>query len=565
MARTPDEGALAMNVAFLAGALAQPAVKVVAVVAPIPGMDLALALVEKIFAVMEQMRYNKKQCRRLAEAARDVVEAVEEALAGVTEEEIDGPLLANVDKLVRTLKRTADQLREIAALNFVKRLLQYASIQDELVVLDREIQEATTHFMLKFAIDTKRHQLQNEKARRDDQRAMMEELRRVVKDQDELAQRIGLRGGKLDSDSQSAIQVILHRIDHEPDKVPEEVKTFAEEATKTIKTRTNIEVPRTLPWFVKTRDIKRGVKIGSGGFSVVYKGRWLTRDMDVAVKVFRENDNVINELLDEVFIWRSFQHGNLHPFLGAAPFEQPAFVVSPFCANGNALDYLAKNPHADKMQILYDIGRGMEYLHSQNVVHGDLKARNVLINDEGRALVADFGLAKFERVSVKSVVPHSPGADSSHSTPTKPKIINLVGTLHWLAPECFIDGEISKASDTWAMGMTAYELFTHGQVPLVEIAADDLGKQLLDGARPRHVDAIPGSAWTIMERCWAHEPVTRPIFSQLCLVLGVFQDSDMESLQQASEGFAGEHWSGSELSGWPGLTERLIAILTCAL
>ncbi|KAJ7760469.1 kinase-like domain-containing protein, partial [Mycena metata] len=212
------------------------------------------------------------------------------------------------------------------------------------------------------------------------------------------------------------------------------------------------------------------------------------------------------ELLDEVFIWRSFSHPNLHQFLGAAPFEQPAFVVSPFCANGNALDYLAKNRKADKMQILYDIGRGMEYLHGQNVVHGDLKARNVLINDEGRALVADFGLAKFERVTVKSAVAHL-GPDS---TPTKPKTLNLVGTLHWLAPECFRDGEITKSTDTWAMGMCAYELFTDGQVPLVEIAADDLGERLADGARPRHVDAIPKSAWTIMERCWAHEPVTRP-------------------------------------------------------
>jgi hypothetical protein len=83
--------------------------------------------------------------------------------------------------------------------------------------------------------------MQNEKARKDDQKAMMDELRRVVKDQDELAQRIGLRGGvstlspghetpritttpqKLDSDSQHAIQVILHRIDNEPERVPEEV------------------------------------------------------------------------------------------------------------------------------------------------------------------------------------------------------------------------------------------------------------------------------------------------------------------------------------------------------
>lgn len=198
-------------------------------------------------------------------------------------------------------------------------------------------------------------------------------------------------------------------------------------------------------------------------------------------------------------------------------------------------------------------------MHSQNVVHGDLKARNVLIDDQGHALVADFGLAKFERVSIKSALTQSPSLDS---TPTKPKMVNIVGTPHWLAPECFVEGGVTKASDMWAMGMTCYELFTDGQVPLVEIATDDLGQRLLDGTRPNRVEAIPDFAWTIMERCWAHEPFTRPTFSQLCLVLGVFQDSDLESLHQASEGFAGEHWSGSELSGWPGLAERLIGILT---
>lgn len=96
-------GRFMVDVVMVAGALAEPAVNVLGLVAPVPGLNMALSLVEKIFAVMEQMRYNKKQCRRLAESARDVVEAVEEALAGITPEEVDASLITNVDKLVRSV------------------------------------------------------------------------------------------------------------------------------------------------------------------------------------------------------------------------------------------------------------------------------------------------------------------------------------------------------------------------------------------------------------------------------------------------------------------------------
>ena len=61
---------------------------------------------------------------------------------------------------------------------------------------------------------------------------------------------------------------------------------------------------------------------------------------------------------------------------------------------------------------LLDVSRGMLYLHSAKIVHGDLKARNVLISDDEQALVADFGLAEFER---HNVIPSRAGSTSSHS------------------------------------------------------------------------------------------------------------------------------------------------------
>lgn len=88
----------------------------------------------------------------------------------------------------------------------------------------------------------------------------------------------------------------------------------------------------------------------------------------------------------------------------------------------------------------------MLFLHSANIAHGDLKARNVLISDEARALVADFGLAEFERYDV---MPSRAGTPSG----TGEKTPRLIGTPHWLAPECFKDGAVNrKFADVWALG-----------------------------------------------------------------------------------------------------------------
>lgn len=148
---------------------------------------------------------------------------------------------------------------------------------------------------------------------------MMLELRRLNADPDKLAEKIGLFGTEVDATSRDGIQILLHRIDTNPQDLPPEVVEFAETATKTIKTRTNITVSRSLPWFVqeqgmnfaslrsilsyKTRvDIKRGERIGAGGFSLVYKGQWIPRNnQEVAIKVFGEGET-INVSVDSTLV-----------------------------------------------------------------------------------------------------------------------------------------------------------------------------------------------------------------------------------------------------------------------
>jgi serine/threonine protein kinase len=118
---------------------------------------------------------------------------------------------------------------------------------------------------------------------------------------------------------------------------------------------------------------------------------------------------------------------------------------------------------------LLDVGRGMLYLHSAKIVHGDLKARNVLISDEGRALVADFGLAEFER---HDVIPPRVGSTSSGSGEKTPR---LIGTPHWLAPECFKDVTSDrKFADVWAMSMLILGSHEYPELTLFTLRYDKL-------------------------------------------------------------------------------------------
>lgn len=98
---------------------------------------------------------------------------------------------------------------------------------------------------------------------------------------------------------------MLYSIEHSPDQVLPEFRSFAESAARTIYSRTKQEIPRDLPWHVRPRgeylrvlsaslnlslcrceEFKQGKKIGDGGFSTVFKGMWISRQIEVAIKVF---------------------------------------------------------------------------------------------------------------------------------------------------------------------------------------------------------------------------------------------------------------------------------------
>lgn len=270
-----------------------------------------------------------------------------------------------------------------------------------------------------------------------------------------------------------------------------------------------------------------GQPILSGGYAKIYLGIWRSSDgtlMDVAVKTLKairptsitcKSDAVTlqqrreKRLKREVAVWTRIIHPNIHPLLGYRTQPEPC-LVSPWCQNGNLVNYLDNNPNLsepEKLQLVIQTARGLVYLHSQSppICHSDLKPENVLVNDLCEATLSDFGLSRIIR---------EPDGPTGLSTGAGPK-----GSHNYMAPELF-EEENSKPTletDVYAFGGLTLAVMS-GTPPFAHL--DSPGKvmfRILTGSHPRseeHPSLEPNDPlWPLMIRCWAREPQIRPLMS----------------------------------------------------
>ncbi|KAG6336079.1 hypothetical protein ID866_3005, partial [Astraeus odoratus] len=216
-----------------------------------------------------------------------------------------------------------------------------------------------------------------------------------------------------------------------------------------------------------------------GGYAVVHQGT-MPNGTKVAIKV------ICGELpLNE----DATKHRNVLPLLGITfKFDYTVSMVSAWMSNGNACEYV-QNASVDPRPLLSDIAKGLYYLHSHEppVYHGDLKGQqNVLISDDGRALLTDFGLSFL----VKSFESDDVGRTTSER-------------------------------DVWAFGMTALELFTRKQ-PFSDVnRTAAVMRRILLGPeieRPNGESThsrLTDGWWEICRSCWEHDPSLRPKISEI--------------------------------------------------
>ncbi|KAH8830184.1 kinase-like domain-containing protein [Flagelloscypha sp. PMI_526] len=261
---------------------------------------------------------------------------------------------------------------------------------------------------------------------------------------------------------------------------------------------------------------KKGEYPITGGAAMdVYEGMFLDEEK-VAIKVVRSIDNSQKSLRRferEVKIWSQIWNadkGNhILPFYGYCLTEGPyPWMISPWQKNGNAMDYVRKNEDVDHLLLTARIAKGLSILHGMKIVHGDLKSANVLINDRGRPLIADFGLSQI--VEDVTGVPFTQSRGVSES-------------YRWFAPEvCMGKGTLSFKSDIYSFAMTILEIMSHEQPysnikhPPEVVIRTARGELPLRPSSARALDrGLDDKLWSVLLRCWDQDINKRPTINEL--------------------------------------------------
>ncbi|KAJ7194851.1 hypothetical protein GGX14DRAFT_377636 [Mycena pura] len=264
-------------------------------------------------------------------------------------------------------------------------------------------------------------------------------------------------------------------------------------------------------WTITRYEVDRDVKIGIGFFSDVYKGTW--RGRTVAIKCLVET-TPRDLFLREVNIWKELKHPNVLDLYGAsgASGNGPWFFVCPYMRFGSLSTFLrrvaqqgeaAKNGREDDLlRFMHEVAKGMEYLHGKGVLHGDLKAANVLVDDRIHCQVCDFGQSE-----MKSEAHRISGTAPSH------------GTLRWQAPELMRGSdELTPEMDVYAYAICCIEILLMGRLPWPLMSDGDVRNFILTNkSRPK----IPVTRFTtpaleaLLHVCWDEDPIMRLPFSKI--------------------------------------------------
>lgn len=247
--------------------------------------------------------------------------------------------------------------------------------------------------------------------------------------------------------------------------------------------------------------------IGKGGFGEVTRAFDKNSRKQCAVKqIFSERleGNKMRRYIAEIRTMAMCDNMFLVPLIGFTS-QPPYCIVTELMPNSSLDRYIRKRDEifqcplsgTQRTIIAIGIAHGMRSLHKEGIIHRDLKAANILLDDKYYPRICDFGIARFQDI----------GAGKG--------MTQKIGTPNYMAPELIVSNDYDNKVDVYSFAMILFEMNECVRAFKGLKLNDIFTKVINDQLRPEFTDITPEPMQKLIRKCWAHNPADRPTFDEI--------------------------------------------------
>lgn len=242
-------------------------------------------------------------------------------------------------------------------------------------------------------------------------------------------------------------------------------------------------------------------RVGHGGMAEVYESTDVMTKRVAAIKLIREDvmSNPVNlmRFQNEASIAASLNHPNIVKVYNHGTVQGVPYIANEFIKGQNlkdVLDFRGALPILEAVDMLLQVSSALAYAHSHGIVHRDVKPDNIYVMGDGTVKLGDFGIALSNTISN--------GSDKNNE---------IVGSVHYLAPEISLGKLATAQADIYSLGVTFFELIT-GHVPYNKQKAVDIAVAHVKEKFPspkKYLPNCPREVEHIINKCTKKNPKDR--------------------------------------------------------